>query len=260
MSTREIDRMIARYLESAMSLEEEEEFFVRMALDSELRQSYQAQRVVESALRKQRQSAPRAAVESRARFAAMIAPGNEAAPVNANVADSLSANEARMHDVQSSSVSSSLRLWARAIALGIVIGVAAVVVVEVAQQNAAPTTTAMDSVATESISPLDPPARRFDTASFAEPVVTGAIPPSAATTVENRIASSTREIDRRGEPTTSPGAGIDSTANTLTPANAVPPVPSAVGTESARTARDAARDSEQSAVDTIKMNVRVRMP
>jgi hypothetical protein len=73
MSAREIDRLVLRYLDGAMSPAEEEEFFVRMALDGELRHSYQAQRIVESALRKQRESAPRAELSDRDRFLTSIA-------------------------------------------------------------------------------------------------------------------------------------------------------------------------------------------
>jgi hypothetical protein len=73
MSAQDNDRLIARYLDGSMSASEEEEFFVRMALDPELRHAYQAQRIVESALHKYRDRAPRPARDARERMLAVAA-------------------------------------------------------------------------------------------------------------------------------------------------------------------------------------------
>jgi hypothetical protein len=71
MSPKEIERLVVRCLDGSMSAAEEEEFFVRVALDEELRKSYQAQRIVESALGKARRAAPRQSHAARERIIAL---------------------------------------------------------------------------------------------------------------------------------------------------------------------------------------------
>lgn len=54
MNRAEQERLVERYLGSAMAAAEEEEFFLNVAVDRELRQTLKAYRIVESALRKHR--------------------------------------------------------------------------------------------------------------------------------------------------------------------------------------------------------------
>ncbi len=58
MITRESEHDMQRYLSGAMSHTEEEEFFISVAVDTELRRTLRAHRVVESAIAKQRDAIP----------------------------------------------------------------------------------------------------------------------------------------------------------------------------------------------------------
>jgi hypothetical protein len=75
MTPSEMERLVARHLDGAMSLEEEEEFFIRVALDGELRRVLRAQRIVESALRKRSDAASLPPPSAREHLKLMLAAG-----------------------------------------------------------------------------------------------------------------------------------------------------------------------------------------
>jgi hypothetical protein len=75
MTPSEIERLVARHLDGAMSIDEEEEFFIRVAVDGELRRTLKAQRIVESALRKKHAAAPLPPANARGQLQAMLAGG-----------------------------------------------------------------------------------------------------------------------------------------------------------------------------------------
>lgn len=67
MTRTEQERLVERYLNSEMNSADEQEFFIQVAVDSNLRQTLKAYRIVESALRKHRDAAPSQHAESRSR-------------------------------------------------------------------------------------------------------------------------------------------------------------------------------------------------
>lgn len=68
MTRTEQERLVERYLNSEMSSADEQEFFIQVAVDSNLRQTLKAYRIVESALRKHRDAALSQHAESRSRI------------------------------------------------------------------------------------------------------------------------------------------------------------------------------------------------
>jgi negative regulator of sigma E activity len=73
MTRVEREQLIARYLGGEMSATEEQEFFIRVAVDKELRQDLRAQRTVESALRKDRDAESTGHTALRMRIASVLA-------------------------------------------------------------------------------------------------------------------------------------------------------------------------------------------
>src|SRR5688500_10232594 len=82
MTRVEREQMISRYLGGELSTAEEQDFFIRVAVDKELRQDLRAQRTVESALRKDREAESTGHSAVRMRVAAMLAatPGSGTNP------------------------------------------------------------------------------------------------------------------------------------------------------------------------------------
>lgn len=72
MNRAEQERLVERYLGSAMAAAEEEEFFLNVAVDRELRQTLKAYRIVESALRKHRARTHAPRGRARARLVALL--------------------------------------------------------------------------------------------------------------------------------------------------------------------------------------------
>jgi|GEM_PF-2529363 len=72
MTRTEQERLVERYLNSEMSSADEQEFFIQVAVDSNLRQTLKAYRIVESALRKHRDAASSQHAEGRARVIAAL--------------------------------------------------------------------------------------------------------------------------------------------------------------------------------------------
>jgi hypothetical protein len=89
MTRAERERLIERYLSGAMTSTDESDFFIQVALDKELRQDLKAQRTIESAFRKDRESEPSEHTAMRSRVASSLAASS--APVNTpaprNIAD-----------------------------------------------------------------------------------------------------------------------------------------------------------------------------
>src|ERR1043166_8173905 len=66
------EQLIERFLSGGMTGAEEEEFFTQVAIDSNLRQTFKAYRVVEDALRKHRDTIQSQHDRSRMRLASML--------------------------------------------------------------------------------------------------------------------------------------------------------------------------------------------
>jgi hypothetical protein len=79
MTRAEQERMVERYLGGEMNSADEEEFFIQVAIDSDLRQTLKAYRIVESAIRKHRDTAASRHSETRDRLISMLGtqPGKE---------------------------------------------------------------------------------------------------------------------------------------------------------------------------------------
>jgi len=73
MTRAERERLIQSYLSGEMSSAEESDFFIQVALDKELRQDLKAQRTIESAFRKDRESEPSEHTALRSRVAMSLA-------------------------------------------------------------------------------------------------------------------------------------------------------------------------------------------
>lgn len=73
MTRVEREQMISRYLGGELSTAEEQDFFIRVAVDKELRQDLRAQRTIDSALRKDRDAESTGHTAVRMRVAAMLA-------------------------------------------------------------------------------------------------------------------------------------------------------------------------------------------
>lgn len=78
MTRAERERLIQSYLGGEMSSAEESDFFIQVALDKELRQDLKAQRTIESAFRKDRESEPSEHTALRSRVAMSLAASSAA--------------------------------------------------------------------------------------------------------------------------------------------------------------------------------------
>jgi len=65
MTRAEQERLVGRYLSGELGVTEEQEFFIRVAVDNELRQTLKAFRIVDNAIQKHRESAPIQHADSR---------------------------------------------------------------------------------------------------------------------------------------------------------------------------------------------------
>lgn len=72
MTRTEQERLVERYLNGEMSSVDEQEFFIQVAVDNNLRQTLKAYRIVESALRKHRDAVPPHHAEARSRMITML--------------------------------------------------------------------------------------------------------------------------------------------------------------------------------------------
>ncbi|MBS1913648.1 MAG: hypothetical protein JST22_16795 [Bacteroidetes bacterium] len=84
MNRAEREILIERYMNAEMSSAEESDFFIQVALDRELRQELKAQRVIESALRKDLEAEPTEHTAMRARVASILAASSNA-PMRASM-------------------------------------------------------------------------------------------------------------------------------------------------------------------------------
>lgn len=73
MTRSEREQLIERYLSGEMSSAEEGEFFIQVALDSELRLDLKAHRTIDSAISKERETVPAEHTALRGRMASMLA-------------------------------------------------------------------------------------------------------------------------------------------------------------------------------------------
>ncbi|MDB5032824.1 MAG: hypothetical protein JWQ98_65 [Chlorobi bacterium] len=80
MTRSEQEKLVERYLGGDMNSSQEEEFFIQVAVNNDLRQTLKAYRVVESAIRKHRDTVPPHHAESRARVIALLSAGAAAQP------------------------------------------------------------------------------------------------------------------------------------------------------------------------------------
>ena len=85
MTRSEQERLVERYLSGEMISADEEEFFMQVAVDQDLRQTLKAYRIVESAIRKHRDNAPSHHDQSRARFITMLSAHAAAHPTAADL-------------------------------------------------------------------------------------------------------------------------------------------------------------------------------
>jgi hypothetical protein len=72
MNRNEYEHLVEKYLSGAMSPADEQEFFIRVAVDSNLRQTLKAYGIVESALRKHRESMASQHLDSRAHLVSLL--------------------------------------------------------------------------------------------------------------------------------------------------------------------------------------------
>lgn len=72
MNRNEYEHLVEKYLSGAMSPADEQEFFIRVAVDSNLRQTLKAYGIVESALRKHRESMASQHLDSRANLVSLL--------------------------------------------------------------------------------------------------------------------------------------------------------------------------------------------
>ncbi len=82
MNRAEREQLLERYLSGGMTSGDESDFFIQVALDKELRQELKAQRVIESALRKDEESESTEHTALRSRVAAMLASTSAAQPAH----------------------------------------------------------------------------------------------------------------------------------------------------------------------------------
>jgi hypothetical protein len=85
MTRSEQERLVERYLSGEMISADEEEFFMQVAVNQDLRQTLKAYRIVESAIRKHRDNAPAHHDQSRTRFIAMLSAHAAAHPTAAHL-------------------------------------------------------------------------------------------------------------------------------------------------------------------------------
>jgi hypothetical protein len=86
MTRSEQERLVERYLSGEMVSADEEEFFMQVAVNQDLRQTLKAYRIMESAIRKHRDNAPTHHDQSRSRLIAMLSAHAAAHPTAANPA------------------------------------------------------------------------------------------------------------------------------------------------------------------------------
>jgi hypothetical protein len=86
MTRVEREQMIARYLGGEMTAAEEQEFFIRVAVDKELRHDLRAQRTVDSALQKDRDAEATGHTPMRMRVASVLAATPADVPMTADPA------------------------------------------------------------------------------------------------------------------------------------------------------------------------------
>jgi len=80
MTRREQERLVGRYIGGELTGAEEQDFFIQVAVDNDLRQTLKAYQVVDSALHKHRETIPVQHPESRERMVMMLRQSAAAAP------------------------------------------------------------------------------------------------------------------------------------------------------------------------------------
>ncbi len=80
MTRREQERLVGRYIGGELTGAEEQDFFIQVAVDNDLRQTLKAYQVVDSALHKHRETIPVQHPESRERMVMMLHQSAAAAP------------------------------------------------------------------------------------------------------------------------------------------------------------------------------------
>jgi hypothetical protein len=88
MNRTEGERLVERYMSGAMTGAEEQEFFIQVATDSNLRHTLKAYRIVDTAIQKHRDALPAQHTAARSRLTGMLSlpPHGPAVPAGTNVA------------------------------------------------------------------------------------------------------------------------------------------------------------------------------
>lgn len=138
MSRAEQERLVERYLGGMMNSAEEEDFFIQVAIDHDLRQTLKSYRIMESAIRKHRDTAPVHHADSRSRVMAMLTVGTMAQQqTQSSSGSSVGTTGGKMWGMSSA----ALRVVATGVATGAVIIGALVVlprIQQMPQQNTDP--------------------------------------------------------------------------------------------------------------------------
>ncbi|MEO5931891.1 MAG: hypothetical protein ABIR47_18295 [Candidatus Kapaibacterium sp.] len=168
MTRSEQEKLVERYLGGDMNSSQEEEFFIQVAVNNDLRQTLKAYRVVESAIRKHRDTVPPHHAESRARVIALLSAGAAAQP-HAGSGAATTARPVLGHLTMSAS---ALRwIIGSVAAIGLTVGVLVVAPMMEKKTTVPPAATA--------------PARSMEAPKLVEPpaspteIVTGTTPPVA---------------------------------------------------------------------------------
>lgn len=195
MTRAEREIMIGRYMGGVMNSSEEQEFFIQVALDPELRLELKAHRTVESAIRKDRDAEPTGHTALRARIAGTLAAHPPQATTSASTGGQTASGEAasRASDVIVRT-GSTFGKWAGGAAAFVLAAIVSLVVV---QQNNAPTTpvvpTEPKAVPQVISSPLSAEPARSDTGTSEMPVT----PPPVSIQGVPEQKKSDRTTDRR---------------------------------------------------------------
>jgi hypothetical protein len=219
------EHLIERYLSGEMSGAEEEEFFARVAVDSNLRQMLKAYRIMESALRTHRDAiSPEHSTSRRRLVLALAARAPQTAP------DSRPSTYARMTQ------RAGITRW---ITLGIVAAALSAVTVLVNGDDARRSTTTARRPITAPSTTAQPPREQPLPAPSFEPVTAPAEAPSIPTP---RRA-------RRSEPDVTPSTNLTTTAASVERSVERP----AISAPRSDTALPVRRD-------TIRMRMRIALP
>jgi hypothetical protein len=135
MTRAERERLIERHLGGAMTAAEESDFFIQVALDKELRQDLKAQRTIESAMRKDRESEPSEHTALRSRVATVLAASSGTIAPSAQRAARVAAETSRVSRPARAAWMTRPVQWALASAAAFALTVGAVIVMPGGRQD-----------------------------------------------------------------------------------------------------------------------------